>query len=89
MKVTELEKRGPFSQFLISARERPECENLEFLALLILPVQRILRYKLLLDEFIKFTPETQPDHKELVLVYIYSCCEIVHSLMTNRPLGVF
>lgn len=67
MKVTEQDKKGPFAQFLLQARERPESENLDLLALLITPVQRILRYKLLLEDLLKHTPETHPDHNNLVL----------------------
>lgn len=65
VKVTELEKRGPFAQFLATARERPECENLDLLALLITPVQRILRYKLLLEDMIRHTPDGHKDKPDL------------------------
>jgi hypothetical protein len=72
MKVTELSKRGPFAQFLITALQRPECENLDVLALLITPVQRILRYKLFLEDLIKCTPEGHIDTKNINLVLINS-----------------
>lgn len=68
VKVAELDKKGPFAQFLINAKTRPECMGLDFLALLITPVQRILRYKLLLEDLIKHTPNDHPDHVDLVMV---------------------
>ncbi len=42
-----------------------ECGGLTLTSLLITPVQRIPRYILLLQEVIKFTPETHPDRKNL------------------------
>jgi hypothetical protein len=72
MKITELEKRGLFAQFLEAALQRPECDGLDVLALLITPVQRILRYKLFLEDLIKCTPESHTDYKNLDLVLLFS-----------------
>jgi len=44
---------------------KDEAAGLDFLALLIMPVQRILRYKLLLEDLLKNTPEGHPDHEQL------------------------
>jgi len=50
-----------FADFVEKARLDPRCVGLGIESLLILPVQRIPRYRLLLVELLKFTPE---DHSE-------------------------
>lgn len=54
-----------FGDFLEKALKDPQCCNLGLESLLILPVQRIPRYRLLLEQLIKFTPL---DHPEYALV---------------------
>eukprot|EP00002_Diphylleia_rotans_P008582 TRINITY_DN1852_c0_g1_i1.p1 TRINITY_DN1852_c0_g1~~TRINITY_DN1852_c0_g1_i1.p1 ORF type:complete len:1197 (+),score=251.22 TRINITY_DN1852_c0_g1_i1:88-3678(+) len=54
-----------FSLFMKETMKDPACQNLDLLSFLIQPVQRIPRYKLLLDELIKATPDTDPDHSSL------------------------
>jgi len=44
----------------------PQCAGLDLPSFLIMPVQRIPRYSLLLADLIKNTPDTHPDHKNLV-----------------------
>lgn len=39
-----------------------DCKGYDMADLMIMPVQRIPRYKLLLDKLIKLTPETHPDY---------------------------
>jgi len=61
----QLKTHTAFTQFLMQCRQYPETANLELDALLILPVQRIPRYKLLLEQLIKNTSDTHPDFKGL------------------------
>ncbi|KAJ1674572.1 hypothetical protein EV182_003005, partial [Spiromyces aspiralis] len=54
-----------FSNFLKSAGSRPECRCLSFQSYLLLPVQRIPRYRLLLSDLLRHTPADHPDHSLL------------------------
>jgi len=56
---------GMFNQFLQIARYMPQLENKSLDDLLIMPVQRVPRYKLLLTELYEKTPKTHGDHKDL------------------------
>lgn len=49
--------------------ELKECQGLTFVAFLITPVQRIPRYKLLLQDFLKHTPDAHPDHPNLTKAF--------------------
>jgi len=61
----QLVKNKPFRVFMERQESRPEvCKKLN--ALLITPVQRIPRYKLLLDDIIKNTPRYHPDKENLL-----------------------
>ncbi|KAF9904021.1 hypothetical protein BX616_001428, partial [Lobosporangium transversale] len=53
------------TEFLKNTEKRPECKNLDFQAYLMLPVQRIPRYKMLLEGLLRHTPEDHPDHRKL------------------------
>ena len=48
-----------------SVKDRPELARLDLLALLIMPIQRIPRYKLLVDDLLRSTPPHHPDHPDL------------------------
>ena len=63
--VNQLKDNKKIGQFLQSAKEQKECEGLDLLSFLIMPVQRILRYKLLLEDLNKKTPTTHPDSEGL------------------------
>ncbi|KAF9988138.1 hypothetical protein BGZ65_011851 [Modicella reniformis] len=54
-----------FTEFLKATVKRQECKSLDFQAYLILPVQRIPRYKMLLESLLRHTPENHPDHRKL------------------------
>ncbi|CAG8516332.1 15947_t:CDS:2 [Acaulospora colombiana] len=54
-----------FKKFLQFCQGRPELGNLPFNSFLSLPIQRIPRYKLLLDALIKHTDESHPDYANL------------------------
>ena len=50
-----------FNRFLRETCMLPKLQNLTFQAFLIMPVQRIPRYKLLLDDLVRSTPPDHPD----------------------------
>eukprot|EP00090_Calanus_glacialis_P012488 TRINITY_DN21062_c0_g1_i1.p1 TRINITY_DN21062_c0_g1~~TRINITY_DN21062_c0_g1_i1.p1 ORF type:complete len:634 (-),score=143.73 TRINITY_DN21062_c0_g1_i1:246-2147(-) len=60
----QMEKNKPFKALLAKQESRPEVQK-KLNALLITPVQRIPRYKLLLDDIIKNTPRFHPDKDNL------------------------
>jgi len=59
--VNQLCEKKAFAIWLQGVKEQKECEGLDLLAFLIMPVQRILRYKLLLEELNKKTLAEHPD----------------------------
>lgn len=61
-----------FNELVEAALINPACENLTLESFLVEPVQRIPRYKLLLDELRKHTPDSHPDHPNIV-----AACETV------------
>ena len=58
-----------FDQFLKKQIQLPECGNLPVESFLIKPIQRIPRYKLLLRDLVKETPENHVDFKNLQAAY--------------------
>ncbi|CAG8526289.1 21197_t:CDS:2 [Dentiscutata erythropus] len=54
-----------FKKFIQSCQGRPELGNLPFNSFLSLPIQRIPRYKLLLEALLKHTENTHPDYINL------------------------
>jgi hypothetical protein len=54
-----------FKEFLIKGRQDPRCKELEFLDLLVLPIQRIPRYVMLLEDLLRCTPESHKDYELL------------------------
>lgn len=61
-----------FNEVVEAGRINPLCEGLSMESFLVLPVQRIPRYKMLLDEIRKFTPPEHPDYMNIVMA-----CETV------------
>jgi len=51
-----------FREFLDHAEQDPRCKGMNLNSYLITPVQRVPRYKLLLEELLKKTPETEGDY---------------------------
>lgn len=51
---------GNFTAFLAACKARSDSQK-DFESLLIMPIQRIPRYKLLLERVVKHTPESHPD----------------------------
>ncbi|KAF9921680.1 hypothetical protein FBU30_008237 [Linnemannia zychae] len=60
-----MNRNDRFTEFLKSTARKSECKNLDFQAYLMLPVQRIPRYKMLLESLLRHTPEDHPDHRKL------------------------
>ncbi|KAJ2686982.1 hypothetical protein IWW39_003252 [Coemansia spiralis] len=54
-----------FSRFIQQANASPECKGLTFQSYLLLPVQRIPRYKLLLEDLLKHTSPAHVDHQNI------------------------
>uniref|UniRef100_A0AC34F1Q7 FYVE, RhoGEF and PH domain-containing protein 4 n=1 Tax=Panagrolaimus sp. ES5 TaxID=591445 RepID=A0AC34F1Q7_9BILA len=55
-----LKKKKKFNDIVRSYEKSPECENLPLISHLICPVQRVMRYQLLLKEYLKYL--TAEDH---------------------------
>ncbi|KAJ2747840.1 hypothetical protein GGI20_000135 [Coemansia sp. BCRC 34301] len=54
-----------FARFIQQANASPECKGLTFQSYLLLPVQRIPRYKLLLEDLLKHTSPAHVDHQSI------------------------
>ncbi|KAJ1816990.1 hypothetical protein LPJ75_001848 [Coemansia sp. RSA 2598] len=54
-----------FARFIQLAGSSPECKGLSFQSYLLLPVQRIPRYKLLLEDLLKHTPHGHVDRQSI------------------------
>jgi FYVE/RhoGEF/PH domain-containing protein 5/6 len=75
-----LERKKEVVQYWKELRERTGV--LDIMALLIMPVQRFLRHKLLLEELLKRTPESHPDHGDVVKA-IGAIDQFAHSVNEN------
>ena len=67
-------QNGQFARFLEQAQQDPRSMGLSIADLLIEPVQRIPRYKLLLEQLLKYTPESHPDYANMGAA-LESVCE--------------
>jgi len=64
--LSECEKRNAdFRVFLDRVHRDPALKGLNLIAFLILPIQRIPRYRMLLEAIAKHTPEGHPDYDDL------------------------
>jgi FYVE/RhoGEF/PH domain-containing protein 5/6 len=72
-------KNRRFNDLVEAAKINPACENLTLESFLVGPVQRIPRYKLLLDELRKHTPEDHPDYNNIVVA-----CETIKEVATEN-----
>eukprot|EP00002_Diphylleia_rotans_P039291 TRINITY_DN9085_c0_g1_i2.p1 TRINITY_DN9085_c0_g1~~TRINITY_DN9085_c0_g1_i2.p1 ORF type:complete len:436 (+),score=80.59 TRINITY_DN9085_c0_g1_i2:52-1359(+) len=57
-----LQSNAAFAQLNEQNRRKPEARGLDILSFLIMPVQRIPRYTLLLQDLVKHTPIEHPDY---------------------------
>lgn len=51
-----------FADFIEKAQKDPQMQNLDLESMLIMPVQRIPRYRLLLEQLLKYTPADHEDY---------------------------
>jgi len=58
------EKNSKFGRFCAEAQAQPMC-SVGLLSLLVMPIQRIPRYRMLLETLVKHTPEMHPDFSTL------------------------
>ncbi|KAI9345986.1 hypothetical protein DFJ73DRAFT_761361 [Zopfochytrium polystomum] len=61
----KMSKRPAFERFLKEMARLPECSGLRLDAFLLEPIQRIPRYKMLLEELMKYTDADHPDFEKL------------------------
>jgi hypothetical protein len=54
-----------FADYLVEAKSDPRCQGFSMESLLIEPVQRIPRYRLLLEDLLKSTPDDHPDFERI------------------------
>ncbi len=64
-RLAKLVKANKKIEQFLQTQRAASGNQLDLPSLLIMPVQRIPRYKLLLEELLKHTPETHPDYKSL------------------------
>ncbi|KAJ9078926.1 epithelial cell transforming sequence 2 oncoprotein-like [Entomophthora muscae] len=58
-------KNNAYFNFLMNARDHPECEKLALKDLIVMPVQRLPRYKILFTDYLRFTPKDHPEYSGL------------------------
>lgn len=61
----ECQTKKKFRKYLEACRERPECQHLDLASFLIMPIQRIPRYQLLLQDLVNSTRRNHKDYKNL------------------------
>eukprot|EP01105_Mastigella_eilhardi_P006677 TRINITY_DN1821_c0_g1_i1.p1 TRINITY_DN1821_c0_g1~~TRINITY_DN1821_c0_g1_i1.p1 ORF type:complete len:1100 (+),score=212.35 TRINITY_DN1821_c0_g1_i1:105-3302(+) len=61
----QIKKDKEFKDHLEACKNNPACKGLDMHSFLILPVQRIPRYVLMLNDLFKNTPEDHPDRADL------------------------
>lgn len=66
-----------FADFVDRVQKTPELQGQNLESLLILPVQRIPRYRLLLEQLLKYTTEDHPDY-QTVHSALDKICELAH-----------
>ncbi|GMH99617.1 hypothetical protein TrST_g10794 [Triparma strigata] len=54
-----------YRDFINHSQQDPRCKGHNLMNMLITPVQRVPRYKLLLEDLFKALPPTEPDYKDL------------------------
>uniref|UniRef100_A0A6B2KYC3 DH domain-containing protein n=1 Tax=Arcella intermedia TaxID=1963864 RepID=A0A6B2KYC3_9EUKA len=79
----ELKKKNNLKLMFQQLSEHPLCAGLQLGAYLIMPVQRLPRYVLLLNELIKNTAETHPDYSGLI--QILSEIKLIADYVNNAP----
>eukprot|EP00940_MAST-03C_sp_MAST-3C-sp2_P001392 g1392.t1 len=68
-----------FRDFLLSVAKDPRSSGQQLQSLLIMPIQRIPRLKMLLERLLKFTPPDHCDHEDLK-VCLRSVCDVADTV---------
>ena len=76
--LSRLSDNSKFTSFLAKASQNPLCRGHTLESLLILPIQRIPRYRLLLQELLKHTPPSHPDAPPLNQSLAITCDVALH-----------
>eukprot|EP01119_Soliformovum_irregulare_P004244 TRINITY_DN1524_c2_g1_i1.p1 TRINITY_DN1524_c2_g1~~TRINITY_DN1524_c2_g1_i1.p1 ORF type:complete len:257 (+),score=63.58 TRINITY_DN1524_c2_g1_i1:49-819(+) len=76
--MRKLEKKIPWTNFIMRVKEKGQAGKLDLPAYLIQPVQRIPRYELLLKDLLRHTEALHIDFQNLT-----NALEIVHALATT------
>jgi len=63
--LEKLQENDWFKKFQLSCQVQPVCAGLNLQSFLIMPIQRIPRYVLLLEDLVKATPVNHPDAENL------------------------
>jgi hypothetical protein len=63
--LEELSKNEAIANYLMELHTHPLCKGLDLRSYLIMPIQRIPRYRLLLQDLVNNTPETHVDYVDL------------------------
>jgi len=84
--LKELKKNEDFKVFLTALDKDPRTTKLGIQAYLITPIQRIPRYRLLLQDYLKSTDPTHPDYNGLKLA-LQKICDIADHL-NNTMKGI-
>ncbi|KAL6065425.1 Pleckstriny domain-containing family F member 2 [Balamuthia mandrillaris] len=82
--VELMEKNATLSEFLTKTVETERVLDLP--SLLIMPIQRIPRYKMLLEQTIKYTSETHPDYEPLnhALSKVNEVADVINDSVRTR-----
>uniref|UniRef100_A0A7E4VFE8 Rho guanine nucleotide exchange factor 10 n=1 Tax=Panagrellus redivivus TaxID=6233 RepID=A0A7E4VFE8_PANRE len=59
-----LKKKKKFAEIVHEFEKMPECENLPLMSHMICPVQRVMRYQLLLKEYLKYLSDDDVDYAD-------------------------
>ncbi|CAL1537499.1 unnamed protein product [Lymnaea stagnalis] len=82
-------KSSRFSEIVHRLEQLPECERLPFQNLLIEPVQRLVRYELLLKEYVRVLSEDSPDLHDSQEALVLVSKAALHSNEALKKLEVF
>eukprot|EP00698_Gefionella_okellyi_P025313 TRINITY_DN9234_c0_g1_i1.p1 TRINITY_DN9234_c0_g1~~TRINITY_DN9234_c0_g1_i1.p1 ORF type:complete len:1132 (-),score=272.22 TRINITY_DN9234_c0_g1_i1:130-3525(-) len=63
--LRHLQKNSSFTKFMVAQETKPQLKGLKLTDFLIMPIQRIPRYEMLLNEYMKNTPKGHRDHDNM------------------------
>jgi len=77
-------KHEKFNELITNIQQLPECGNLKLSQHMLVPVQRIPRYQLLLQDYLKKMPENAPDYEKATKALVAIKEAALHS---NQTIG--